>query len=593
MTVARLQRITLCGLSGDKEELLQALQDAGCVHVVPLRAAGPLEPTDAGQIRRARSAYRHLIEAPHQLRPWPKGREIDLDAGIDGALKNKNRLREACDRRDFLTERIVGLQPFGDFALPAEDALRGMKLWFYVLPVKQRAALSRLDLPWQIVGRDHSRLYLVLIVREEPPASVLPAPRVHTGAEPLSALREELQRVEIEIEEAEVERAELARSRLALGLRLAQAEDAEDRRVAARMTRDEERIFALQGWVPVAAAGRIAELAEAHGLAAVFTDPLPGDFPPTLLESPGTFSGAGTLTTFYTTPGYRAWDPSLIVFFSFAIFFAMILADAAYAAILGAFVAFAWRRMGRSAGGQQARIMLAVIMAVAFVYGVLAGAYFGVAPAKGSLLGNLAIIDVTNFQSMMRVSITVGVLQIALANAEVAWRNRGTPIALARIGWIVALFSGLGIWLAPATLLYVTLAAGLGAVVLGTAAARQVKRPLDWLLRAADGVLAATRVTKLFGDVLSYMRLFALGLASASLAATFNGLATHIRGGVPGVGILLAIVVLLFGHTINIALGILSGVVHGLRLNYIEFFGWALSGEGHPFRAFARRRTVG
>jgi len=57
-------------------------------------------------------------------------------------------------------------------------------------------------------------------------------------------------------------------------------------------------------------------------------------------------------------------------------------------------------------------------------------------------------------------------------------------------------------------------------------------------------------------------------------------------------GFLFAIVVLLFGHAINIALGILGGVVHGLRLNYIEFFGWALSEEGYPFNAFARRRSV-
>jgi V/A-type H+-transporting ATPase subunit I len=589
MTIARLRRVTLYGLSGDKEGLLHALQDAGCVHLLPLRAAEPLEPTDAGQMRRARSAYRHLIEGPYQLRPWPKGREIDENAVIDGALKNKNRLREARDRWDFLTERIAGLQPFGDFSLPPEDALRGMKLWFYVLPMKQRAALSKLNLPWQIVGRDHTRLYLVLIAREEPPASVLPVPRVHTGTEPLSALREELERVEIEIEEAEVERAELARSRLALGFRLAAAEDGEDRRAAARMTRDEERIFALQGWVPVTDVGRIRELAEAHGVGVVFADPLPGDSPPTLLKNPGALSGVGALTSFYTTPGYRTWDPSLIVFFSFAIFFAMILADAAYAAILGAFVAFAWGRMGRSAGGRQARISLAVIMAVAFVYGVLAGSYFGVAPPRGSVLARLAIVDVGNFQSMMHVSITVGVLQIALANVEVAWRNWGTPVAIARVGWIVALFSGLGIRLAPAPAWYVTLAAGLGAVVLATAAERQVKRPLDWLLRAADGALAVTNVTKLFGDVLSYMRLFALGLASASLAATFNGLAKQIMNGVPGVGILFAILVLLFGHIINIALGILSGVVHGLRLNYIEFFGWALSEEGDPFRAFARR----
>jgi V/A-type H+-transporting ATPase subunit I len=593
MTIAQLKRVTICGLSEDKDRLLDALQDVGCMHLVPLREAGPLEPASPALLRRAYSAYRHLNEAPNRLRPWPRGHAIDLDAVIDTALKNKDRLRAARDRRDFLAERIAGLEPFGDFALPAAEALRGMKLWFYVLPAKQRRALGKLDLSWQIVGRDQTRLYVVLISRDEPPASVLPVPRVHTGAQPLSALHEELEQTEIDIEEAEVERAELGRSRDVLGLRLAQAQDADDRRAAAGMTRDADRVFALQGWAPAAQEGRIRALAETHGLAVVFEDPRPGDSPPTLLEVSGPFAGSRALTSFYETPAYRSWDPSLIVFFSFAIFFAMILADAGYALILGAIVALYWRRMGRSAGGRRARIMLAFILAVAFVYGVLAGSWCGVEPPKSSWLHRLAIIDVKNFNIMMHVSIILGVLQIALANAEVAWRNRGTSLAIAKIGWIITVTSGLGIWLATwRTPWYVALAVGLATVILGTAAQRPVERPIDWLLRAADGTLALTHVSKLFGDVLSYMRLFALGLASASLAATFNQLATQIAKGLPGIGILAAILLLLFGHAINVALGILSGAVHGLRLNYIEFFGWALSEEGYPFRAFTRRRAV-
>ena len=196
MTIARLQKVTLCGLVEDKEALLRALQDAGCVHLVPLRAARPLEPMAAGEMRRGYSAYRYLSEGPYQLRPWPKNREIDVHEVIDKALNNKRRLREARDRRDFLSERITGLENFGDFVLPPDDALRGMKLWFYVLPSKQRSALVKIDLPWQIVGRDHKHIYLVLIAREEPPASVLPVPRVHTGSESLSALRDELERLE-------------------------------------------------------------------------------------------------------------------------------------------------------------------------------------------------------------------------------------------------------------------------------------------------------------------------------------------------------------------------------------------------------------
>ena len=100
MTISRLQRVTLCGLTEDKDALLAELQDAGCVHIVPLRQGGPLEPANAGQLRRAYSAYRHLTDAAVQLRPWAKSRPIDIQAVVAAALKNKDRLRKARDRRD-------------------------------------------------------------------------------------------------------------------------------------------------------------------------------------------------------------------------------------------------------------------------------------------------------------------------------------------------------------------------------------------------------------------------------------------------------------------------------------------------------------
>ena len=88
--------------------------------------------------------------------------------------------------------------------------------------------------------------------------------------------------------------------------------------------------------------------------------------------------------------------------------------------------------------------------------------------------------------------------------------------------------------------------------------------------------------------MLSYLRLFALGLASAQLATTFNSLAVETVK-IPGLGILLAILIVLVGHGINLLLGIMGGVVHGLRLNCIEFFNWSLKDEGYPFRAFCKK----
>ena len=83
-----------------------------------------------------------------------------------------------------------------------------------------------------------------------------------------------------------------------------------------------------------------------------------------------------------------------------------------------------------------------------------------------------------------------------------------------------------------------------------------------------------------------------MGLASASLALTCNDLAHQAAAAYPGIGLLLALLILLVGHVLNLALSLMSGVVHGLRLNFIEFYNWGLSEEGYPFKAFARREET-
>ncbi len=593
MTIAPMKKVTLAGMTADKESALEGLQALGQVHLTPLRVAGPLEPPDAQRRRRATAAFRWLCEAPAPRRPWPADRETDLDRLIEDALANKERVRALTDRRDFLARRIADLEPWGEFRFPPPEAVAHRRLWFYILPVKARRALDALDRPWVVVARDQTRLFVALIARDEPPADVLPVARTHTGAVPLSTLRRECEDLEIEIEEAQAARAALGRWRLVLAVQLAAAQDGDDRRAAAQMTRDDAAAFALQGWAPAGAAPALRAFAEARGLALILEDPAPEESPPTLLEEPERFGAAADLTGFYMTPAYRSWDPSLIVFAAFAAFFAMILSDAGYALLIGLGTAFWWRRMGAGRAGARLRALLAALAGVAFLYGVAAGSYFGVAPPEGSALAALHVIDVNDFETMMRVSIVIGALHLALAFAVTAWLGRGTGRATAALGWIAAIAGGLTLWLAPeaATAGYAALGGGLLAVFWGAGADRRVRGLGDAARRLADGALALTGVTRLFGDVLSYMRLFALGLSSASLAATFNGLAGDIAAHVPGAGVALAGLVLLFGHAINLALGIMSGVVHGLRLNFIEFFGWGLTEEGYPFRAFARREA--
>ena len=98
-----------------------------------------------------------------------------------------------------------------------------------------------------------------------------------------------------------------------------------------------------------------------------------------------------------------------------------------------------------------------------------------------------------------------------------------------------------------------------------------------------------TGISSAFSDALSYLRLFALGLASASLAGTFNAMAVQVKEALPGIGILFALLIALLGHTLNFVLAVAGGFIHGLRLNYIEFFRWSITEEGRPFSPFARK----
>jgi V/A-type H+/Na+-transporting ATPase subunit I len=595
MSIVAMQRVSLCGLLREKAGALEGLQALGVMHLVPLRAPEPLAPDDPEKRRRAEVAFRHIMDAPQQLKPYRFGTEFDADKVIGQIIANRRKLRELGDRRDALAALIEVLAPWGDFTLPLPEELGGQRVWLYPLPVRERHVLDKLALPWMIVGRRPTVLHVAVISAAPPPTELLPVARIEAGEVPLSRLRDEFHDMEIALEKAEMERASLTHWRLLLGADLAAAQDQDDLRNVAEQTRDEEAIFAVQGWTPADAVAAVEAFAAERGLAVLAEGPRPEDMPPTLLRhGDDRAASGGDLTNFYTSPGYRSWDPSLVVYTSFAIFFAMIIADAGYAVLFALGTAFFWRRMGQSASGRRVRTLLAGLCATSFAYGVAAGSYFGYAPPPGTLLAALDVVDVADFEKMMRVSVFIGVLHIGLALGVVAWLNRGTGKAISSLGWIVVMAAGLVLWLGgeeARTLGFGLLAAGLASVFVGAAAVRRATSAKDWLLRIVDGLMGLTGLTKLFGDLLSYLRLFALGLASASLAATFNQLAADIHSANPGLGLLFAGIVLLFGHAINILIGIMSGVVHGLRLNYIEFFGWGLTEEGYPFRAFAKREA--
>ncbi len=596
MSIVPLKKVALCGLRKEKQKLLTELQGRGCMHLLPLRPPpAEIESAASPHAEAADKALRFLAEAPQKRRQVVRDPTFDIEIIDREVLDLKQRLRDASDRRDFLEDRIATVEAWGNIHFPPRAALAGYLLWFYTLPLADLSALKRVEQPWQVIRRDHRFAYVVVIAREEPPSDLLPVPRTHLGSVPLEDLRAQLEDVEIEIDDLFAQRRALTRYIYLMSVHRAEAENNATLAHAEQQTRDDDAIVAVQGWVPVDAVAAVEAYATTNHLACLIEDPAPNESPPTLLDQPEGMGAGVDLALFYQVPSYRSWDPTLLLVASFSLFFAMILADAGYGLVLMLGLLVFWRRLGSSPKSRAYRYLGLALFGFTIVYGIVVGSYFGMTPPEDSFLDRLHLLSVNDFDTMMKLSIVIGVLHVTFANAMVAYVNRSSPVAISRLGWIAALFGGLMLWLAGPESVVTWLGAGLMGggllAVLLFSSVRPVAKTTDYLWRLLDGSKNLAGVMGAFGDVLSYMRLFALGLASASLAVTFNDLAGQIHAALPGMGLLAAILVVGIGHTLNLGLSVMSGVVHGLRLNFIEFYKWGLPEEGTSFQRFARKEV--
>ena len=599
MSIAALKRVSVCGLIGEKNQVLEGLQELGALHLIPLREA--LDEPEKAAPERPESTYKalkFLVACPikrHQVKQSPS---FDITDKVNQILANQQNLRDIQDRRDFLVSRIKEVSRWGDFKFPAKEDLAGYLLWFYVVPVARLADVSkREDMIIEIVHRDNRFAYVVVVAKEEPPLNAMPVRRTHIGSISLTELKANLDQAEVGLEDCRAERESLTRWIYLITRNLASEEDKAGRAYADQQTLDTDAVFAVQGWIPDREIDRLSEFARQCNLALLIEDPSPADNPPTLMVNPQQLSAGEGLVRFYQTPGYWDWDPSVPVYFFFSLFFAMILSDAGYAAVFAVLLATFWQRMGRSYTGRGMRNLFASLISFSFVWGLMIGSYFGVSPSEASLLGKLKILEINDFDSMMRLSVCIGVLHISYANAHKAWRLRGESLTwLAPLGWIFLMCGGVLVWFSssfeqPADWYLPTgkSLAGLGLVaVFLFSSARKITKPTDLVMRVLDGLQGISGITKIFGDVLSYLRLFALGLAGSSLALTFNSLAMQAKE-IEGPGLLYCLLILLLGHSLNILLSLMSGVVHGLRLNVIEFFNWGLTDEGYRYNTFSKK----
>ena len=594
MSIIKQQKVTLFGLYKEKQRLLEGLQSLGCMHIIPLvPPPKEVEKIVSPRAEKVYKALKFLSRVESKRRQIHHKKNFDVDTLVDQTLNLQLKIRHATDKKALIEKRLIDIQPWGNINYPPEKTLAGYRFWYYIVPLAKRKLLNKVSVPWSIVHVDNKFAYTVLIAKNEPKSELMPVPRTHLGSLSKHELLNALEETELLLDELHSQRHGLTRFVYLLTVNIAEADDRAALANASQKVLEDPDLVAIQGWVPVDTLDQVHSFANELGIACLIEKPGKNETPPTLLKQPKSMSAAKDLAMFYQVPGYFGWDPSWLLFGSFSLFFAMILADAGYGLLLLAGILIYWKRLSSNPRAKAYRNLGLSLTICTVVYGMLVGSYFGITPHETSFLSQFHLLNVNNFDLMMKLSIIIGALHIGIANISMAYIYRHRRVALAKLGWLAVIYAGLVYWLAAgnqAGLMasYSLFAIGGLAIVLFSSE-RPINKMSDHLLRILDGLFSLKNLLNAFGDVLSYMRLFALGLASASLAITFNNLASNAYHSIAGGGLLIAILILLIGHALNLVLSLMSGVVHGLRLNYIEFYNWGQAEEGVAFQRFARK----
>lgn len=364
-----------------------------------------------------------------------------------------------------------------------------------------------------------------------------------------------------------------------------------------------DRSFVLEAWYPSEQEEKLKTLLDGISNAFVyeFRNPEEGEVVPTLVRSSKLIAPYQDVTNMYSVPNYRGdLDPNPIMAFFYFLFFGMMVADAVYGLLLavGGLVLY---KISKPVPGK-GRLMLIVAMGgvSTAIWGVLFGSYLGFPTA--TMNANLAILFSPLDQPlyMLILCFALGFLQILVGMflKAINYFRKGRAIdAICEVFTWYAIFIGLGCIAVglfidvPSFVKYIGIGfaiAGVLGLIAGGARGKKGKAAIKGMVggvgKLYDGV-------NMLSDVLSYSRLFGLGLSGGVVAMVVNMICDVVAGliPVPALGYIICIPVYMIGHLFNIAISTLGAYVHNCRLQYIEFYGKFYEGGGHMFVPFATK----
>ncbi len=580
----------------DYEGFLDELRGLGVLHVQQRK----VEPSEELQRRmQLQKEIRDTLAAlRHRIINESKGTELSETGGI-AILRT---FQELADQYESLQQELNALQkeisflkPWGEFSVDLLKKLNeaGLRVHFFTCPSRKYQPGWEELYPLRVINTVPPDTYFVALAAggEEINIDAEAVPQPEASLPSLLARREALQQ-RIGAIDAKLDNFTLM-GQQALEESLAQAEESIQLVTVIDNTRKaaEDKVMILEGFAPAGRDAEISALCEQHRILFLSERPSPEDGPPVLLKNSAFSRLFEPIGKLFSLPAYQELD--LTPFFApfFMMFFGFCLGDAGYglAVLLGASI-----YKLRAAENLKPVLTLAQFLGLATIlFGVLTGTVFGMnlLEEKFSYLGSIRNIMLNSEQAFM-LALILGMVQILFGLFLKAYnqgRQFGFLYAIATFGWIILLLSILD-------LAYLKLAGGFSTYTawLGVGLILFFNAPKAGILgRLGKGIWELYGITGFFGDLLSYIRLFALGISSAILGFVVNDISLQIKDGIPYLGPVLFVVFLIVGHGANLLISSLGSFVHPLRLTFVEFYKNAgFAGGGKAYKPFSKGKGV-
>ena len=603
--IEKMKALCIVTQRSRKEAMLTALRELGILHIAEKQAADPAFLERFSLLSKLLFELKEYTEGTQAV-PEPLSDEQfeELYTGSLAALERKSALLST---RTELFAQLEKLQPWGDFdSHSLRDVASRLSLHFYRLDKKackrlaqdesvsfiRLASVDKMDTVAVLGELDASYNGMEFMVPEKGPAQ----------------LKEELVACEKALQECDDTLKVAARYLTSYSQQLLKTQEAAEFSSVDNTLSADESLIWLCGYIPASEEDAFVAVAKEQSWAWHLSDVSQDDpeVPTKIRYNKLTSLIKPIFDILGVVPGYGEYDISFWFLAFFALFFAMIIGDAGYGAL---FLAGTVVMHLKSKKVTNITLLLYLLSATTIGWGAVTGTWFGLEGAmKIPLLKSLVIPGVANYpayfnvtstetqNTVMKFCFSIGVIQLALACVmSIRRKCVGKNLSfIADIGWLVAIcalyFLVLNLVVGqPTNFAVVGVAVGVGFLLVVLFGGMAPDKTFGQGLKAgvADAFTVFLNTISAFGNVMSYIRLFAVGMASLAIAQSFNDMAA----GFDGVLVIAGAVIMIIGHALNIVMGFLSVVVHGVRLNLLEFSGQlGMEWSGTQYAPFKKQK---